>query len=216
MAAGEASGLRYPCLMRVTVQYLRMLKEFAGWDSATAEVPDGTSLGGLLDELQQRMPQRSQFRGASAMAVNYEYSGSERPLRNDDEVGADSSCQRRQAGRTSLQCDAADADDRARGPGAATHRRCSDPGGGVSRRQWLRPGRGSRANPLGREVGYAEIGPKPACAESWWPREASPRFESQSVQSDRCPVSSVDCDRLTPLHGDNRGSKPAADVNSMI
>ena len=152
MAAGEASGLRYPCLMRVTVQYLRMLKEFAGWDSATAEVPDGTSLGRLLDELQQRMPQRSQFRGASAMAVNYEYSGSERPLRNDDEVGADSSCQRRQAGRTSLQCDAADADDRARGPGAATHRQCSDPGGGVSRRQWLLPDRGSRANPLGRKV----------------------------------------------------------------
>ena len=34
---------------------------------------------------------------------------------------------------------------------------------------------------LGRMVGYAEIGPKPACARSSWPREANPRFKSQPV-----------------------------------
>lgn len=72
--------------MRVTVQYLGMLKEFAGRDSEAVEVPDGTSLGSLFDELQQRIPQLSQFRGAIAMAVNYEYSGRERALQDGDEV----------------------------------------------------------------------------------------------------------------------------------
>ena len=72
--------------MRVTVQYLGMLKEFAGCESATVEAPDGTSLGGLFDELQQRIPQLSQFRGSIAMAVNYEYSGRDRTLRDGDEV----------------------------------------------------------------------------------------------------------------------------------
>ena len=72
--------------MRVTVQYLGMLKEFAGCESATVEAPDGTALGGLFDELQQRIPQLSQFRGAIAMAVNYEYSGRDRALQDGDEV----------------------------------------------------------------------------------------------------------------------------------
>ena len=72
--------------MRVTVQYLGMLKEFAGRASEAVELPDGSLLGSLFDKLQQRIPQLAQFRGAIAMAVNYEYSGRDTVLNDGDEV----------------------------------------------------------------------------------------------------------------------------------
>ena len=72
--------------MRVKVQYLGMLKEFAGHETEMAEVPDGSSLGSLFDALQQRIPQLAQYRSAVALAVNYEYSGRETVLHDGDEV----------------------------------------------------------------------------------------------------------------------------------
>jgi molybdopterin synthase catalytic subunit/molybdopterin converting factor small subunit len=63
-----------------------MLKEIAGQDGETLEVAEGTPLGTLYADLQQRLPQLQQFRHAVALAVNYEYSGSETRLRDGDEV----------------------------------------------------------------------------------------------------------------------------------
>jgi len=75
--------LRY---MRVNVRYLGMLREIAGRDGEPLELPDGASLGALYAALQQRLPQLQKFHQAIAMAVNYEYSGSDTPLREGDEV----------------------------------------------------------------------------------------------------------------------------------
>jgi MoaE-MoaD fusion protein len=72
--------------MRVTVQYLGMIKELAGHASEAVELPDRSSLGGLYDTLQQRIPQLAQWRGATALAVNFEYAGRETILNDGDEV----------------------------------------------------------------------------------------------------------------------------------
>jgi len=72
--------------MRVTVRYLGMLKELAGNESETVELQDGTSVGSLYDTLQRRVPQLAQFRGAIAVAVNYEYLGGATELKDGDEV----------------------------------------------------------------------------------------------------------------------------------
>ncbi len=72
--------------MRVKVQFLGMLKEFAGHDSETVEAPEGASLGSLFDVLQQRIPQLSHYRGAIALAVNFEYAGRDTMLNDGDEV----------------------------------------------------------------------------------------------------------------------------------
>jgi len=72
--------------MRVTVRYLGMLKEIAGLEGEPVEVADGTVVGELYATLQQRIPQLQQFRHAVALAVNYEYSGTERRLHEGDEV----------------------------------------------------------------------------------------------------------------------------------
>ena len=78
--------LRYSGHMRVTVQYLGMLREFAGRESEAVEVPDGASVGEVYTAAQQRFPQMAEFRHAVALAVNYEYCSADRILRDGDEV----------------------------------------------------------------------------------------------------------------------------------
>jgi MoaE-MoaD fusion protein len=73
-------------LMQVKVQYLGILREFAGRESEEFEVREGAPLGELYATLLQQIPQLAEFRHALALAVNYEYSGSERILRDGDEV----------------------------------------------------------------------------------------------------------------------------------
>ena len=78
--------LRYACFMQVRVLYLGMLKELAGCEGESVDVADGASVGELLAALRQRIPQLQQFRHAIALAVNYEYSGSDTQLRDGDEI----------------------------------------------------------------------------------------------------------------------------------
>jgi len=72
--------------MQVRVLYLGMLKEIAGREKEVVELGNHVRLGDLFAYLQQRIPKLIDFRGAIALAVNYEYSGGERVLREDDEV----------------------------------------------------------------------------------------------------------------------------------
>src|SRR6516162_2943385 len=72
--------------MRVNVRYLGMLREIAGRDGEPVDVRDGAPLGELYEALRARLPQLQQFRQTIALAVNYEYSGSDTPLREGDEV----------------------------------------------------------------------------------------------------------------------------------
>src|SRR5271169_354895 len=72
--------------MRVTVRYLGPLRDIAGREGEAIEVADGATVGELYTTLQQRIPQLQQFRHAIALAVNREYTGSDTPLREGDEV----------------------------------------------------------------------------------------------------------------------------------
>src|ERR1017187_1105318 len=72
--------------MQVKVRYLGMLKELTGREEELVYVADGALVGDLYAALQQRIPQLQQFRHSIALAVNYEYSGSETPLHDGDEV----------------------------------------------------------------------------------------------------------------------------------
>lgn len=72
--------------MRVKVQYLGMLQEFAGAASETIDAPTGASLGELFDSLALRIPQLASFRGSIALAVNLEYSSRETLLHDNDEI----------------------------------------------------------------------------------------------------------------------------------
>ena len=72
--------------MRVKVLFLGMLKEVAGREAETVDLPEGALLGELYNTLQQRLPQLQQFRSSIALAVNYEYSTHDQSLREGDEV----------------------------------------------------------------------------------------------------------------------------------
>src|SRR5215469_12180977 len=72
--------------MRVNVRYLGMLREIAGRDGEPVDLRDGAPLGELYESLSARLPELQQFRQAIALAVNYEYSGSDTPLQEGDEI----------------------------------------------------------------------------------------------------------------------------------
>jgi molybdopterin synthase catalytic subunit len=72
--------------MQVRVVYLGMLREIAGREKEVVQLGENSRLADLFAQLQHRIPKLSDFRGAIALAVNYEYSGGETLLRDDDEV----------------------------------------------------------------------------------------------------------------------------------
>lgn len=82
----ERMPLGYPKHMRVRVIYLGMLKEVAGREREVVEVPDDARLSDLFARLEQGIPKLQEFRGAIALAVNYEYSAGTAELRDNDEV----------------------------------------------------------------------------------------------------------------------------------
>jgi molybdopterin synthase catalytic subunit len=72
--------------MQVRVLYLGMLREIAGCERETVELGDALTAGQLYAQLQQRIPKLREFRGAIALAVNYEYSDGKTMLQENDEV----------------------------------------------------------------------------------------------------------------------------------
>ena len=72
--------------MQVRVVYLGMLREIAGCERESVELGDASTVGELYAQLQQRIPKLKDFRGAIALAVNYEYSDGKTALKDGDEV----------------------------------------------------------------------------------------------------------------------------------
>ncbi|HLI64608.1 MAG TPA: molybdenum cofactor biosynthesis protein MoaE [Terriglobales bacterium] len=72
--------------MQVRVLYLGMLRELAGCDKEVVQVGEQSRLADLFTQLQKRIPRLNEFRGAIALAVNYEYSDGATLLRDNDEV----------------------------------------------------------------------------------------------------------------------------------
>lgn len=72
--------------MQVQVVYLGMLREIAGCERETVQLNDAATLAELYGQLQQRFPKLQDFRGAIALAVNYEYASGTVVLQDNDEV----------------------------------------------------------------------------------------------------------------------------------
>jgi MoaE-MoaD fusion protein len=83
----DVGALGYPLeKMQVQVVYLGMLREIAGREREVVQLSDNSTLFELYSDLQQRMPKLQDFRGAIALAVNYEYVSGSVVLRDNDEV----------------------------------------------------------------------------------------------------------------------------------
>src|SRR6202050_2287564 len=72
--------------MQVRVLYLGMLRELAGCEREVVQLRHEASLAELYADLRRRLPKLQDFRGAIALAVNYEYSTGSTILRDNDEV----------------------------------------------------------------------------------------------------------------------------------
>jgi MoaE-MoaD fusion protein len=72
--------------MHVQVLYLGTLREITGRERELLQLDDATSVADLYSELQRRFPKLLDFRGAIALAVNYEYASGAVVLQDNDEV----------------------------------------------------------------------------------------------------------------------------------
>src|SRR5580700_11292983 len=75
--------------MRVRVIAFGVLKEWLSPDAAEVELPDGATVGSLLEHLRAGLPERAPikaFRGI-AVGVNAEYAQVSQVLHEGDEVG---------------------------------------------------------------------------------------------------------------------------------
>ena len=76
----------YAGTMQVQVLYFGILKELAGREKELVQLPEASRLEQLFAHLKERVPNLERFRGAIALAVNYEYSNGATVLRDNDEV----------------------------------------------------------------------------------------------------------------------------------
>jgi molybdopterin converting factor small subunit len=72
--------------MRITVRFYSYFKDLTGCAQTTEMVPDGHTLGELLDQLLVRFPELATLRKSTLTAVGVEYQASGYRLREGDEV----------------------------------------------------------------------------------------------------------------------------------
>lgn len=72
--------------MRIQLLFFGQLKDLAGRDAETLELPERATVGDLLERCQAQVPQLIQHLPNIAVAVNQEYAGREIELRDSDEV----------------------------------------------------------------------------------------------------------------------------------
>lgn len=72
--------------MRVTVRYFAVVRELLGRDSEEQELPEGTTVGQLLEQLIARQPVLDRLRRSLLVMVNRRYARPDQLLRDGDEV----------------------------------------------------------------------------------------------------------------------------------
>lgn len=72
--------------MRVRVLFFGVLKELAGKAADEVELPEGASVGDILQNYRSQIPKLGSVFASIALAVNQEYAGPETKLKADDEV----------------------------------------------------------------------------------------------------------------------------------
>ncbi len=72
--------------MTIRVQFWSYFKELTGSATATEELPDGSTVGDLLQQLHTRHPKLAALQNATLIAVGVDYQGRSHVLREGDEV----------------------------------------------------------------------------------------------------------------------------------
>ncbi len=72
--------------MRIRILFFGVLKDLAGQENDSLNLPDEATLADVLSYYQERIPQLEEFVSSLAMSVNQEYAAPDRRLRADDEV----------------------------------------------------------------------------------------------------------------------------------
>lgn len=72
--------------MRVCILFFGMMKDVAGCESESADLPEAASLADLIERYESRFPEFKKLMPALAMSVNQEYAGSETKLKDGDEI----------------------------------------------------------------------------------------------------------------------------------
>jgi molybdopterin converting factor subunit 1 len=74
--------------MTITVKFFAALRDLAGDESATVELPDGATVGDLRRELSKQLPLARTLLNRSGIAVNQEIAENDKPIQTSDEVAA--------------------------------------------------------------------------------------------------------------------------------
>jgi molybdopterin converting factor subunit 1 len=72
--------------MTITVRLFAAMRDLAGTDKATAELPDGATVGDLRHELGRVLPLARTLLTRSGIAVNHDLADNDRRLKPADEV----------------------------------------------------------------------------------------------------------------------------------
>ena len=72
--------------MKVKVKLFSAFREVVGTKEEDLELPDGTTVSGLLDDYIRRFPALERYRDHIILSVNREYGAPSRVLRAGDEV----------------------------------------------------------------------------------------------------------------------------------
>ena len=72
--------------MKIKVKLFAAYREIVGSKEENLDMPEGTTVEGLLDNYAQRFPQLARYRDHTILSVNREYGAPKRVLKEGDEV----------------------------------------------------------------------------------------------------------------------------------
>ena len=72
--------------MRVTVTFYSYFKELTGCATREEELPEGCTLGALMEKLRDQFPKLREMERSTLMAVGLEYQNADYLLKNGDQV----------------------------------------------------------------------------------------------------------------------------------
>ena len=72
--------------MKISVKLYASFREIVGKKEEDVDLPEGTTVQGLLDDYVRRFPQMDRFREHIILSVNKEYGHPTRKLKEGDEV----------------------------------------------------------------------------------------------------------------------------------
>lgn len=70
--------------MKITVQFFSFLRQLAGQNECTLELPDGSTVAGALTQLRTMFPRLQEAEKTTLMAIGVEFAAPSRKLRNGD------------------------------------------------------------------------------------------------------------------------------------